>query len=310
MKYSFVIPCYNSSKTIESVVIEIRNKMIELKEKSYEIILVNDYSPDNTKEVIFNLSDKYNNIISINFSKNFGQHAALLAGYSKAKGEYVVSLDDDGQTPANQVDRLINKLNEGFDVVFANYKHKHHSTFRNFGSKVNDFMAEKLINKPKGLYLSSYFIARRYVIDELLNYNSAFPYVSGLLLRTTANVVNVDVDHRDRNIGNSGYTFIKLLKLWLNGFTAFSIKPLRISVYIGVLVAIIGFILTMYSILNKILNPNVPMGWTSVVAIISLVGGTTLMVLGMIGEYIGRIYMTLNKTPQYVIKEIKGEKNA
>lgn len=310
MKYSFVIPCYNSSKTIESVVIEIRNKMIELKEESYEIILVNDYSPDNTKEVIFNLSDKYNNIISINFSKNFGQHAALLAGYSKAKGEYVVSLDDDGQTPANQVDRLISKLNEGFDVVFANYKHKHHSTFRNFGSKVNDFMAEKLINKPKGLYLSSYFIARRYVIDELLNYNSAFPYVSGLLLRTTANVVNVDVDHRDRNIGNSGYTFIKLLKLWLNGFTAFSIKPLRVSVYIGILVAIVGFILTMYSILNKILNPNVPMGWTSVVAIISLVGGTTLMVLGMIGEYIGRIYMTLNKTPQYVIKEVKGEKNA
>lgn len=310
MKYSFVIPCYNSSKTIESVVIEIINKMIELKEESYEIILVNDYSPDNTKEVIFNLSDKYNNIISINFSKNFGQHAALLAGYSKAKGEYVVSLDDDGQTPANQVDRLINKLNEGFDVVFANYKHKHHSAFRNFGSKVNDFMAEKLINKPKGLYLSSYFIARRYVIDELLNYNSAFPYVSGLLLRTTANVVNVNVDHRDRNIGNSGYTFGKLLKLWLNGFTAFSIKPLRISVYIGIIVAFIGFVLTIYSLINKYVNPEVPMGWTSMIAILSLVGGTTLMVLGMIGEYIGRIYMTLNKTPQYVIKEIKGDKNA
>lgn len=309
MKYSYVIPCYNSSKTIELVVDEIKNKMNELNEKSFEIILVNDYSPDNTKEVIFNLAKNNNNIIAINFSKNFGQHAALLAGYSKSRGDYVISLDDDGQTPANQVDRLINKLNEGNDVVFANYKHKHHSTFRNFGSKVNDLMAEKLINKPKGLYLSSYFIARRYVIDELLKYDNAFPYVSGLLLRTTSNVVNVDVDHRDRNIGESGYTFGKLLKLWLNGFTAFSIKPLRISVYIGISVALIGFILTIYSVLNKLFNPDVPMGWTSVIAIISLVGGTTLMVLGMIGEYIGRIYMSLNKTPQYVIKEIKGEKD-
>jgi len=306
VKYSFVIPCYNSSKTILLVVEEIKDTM---KEESFEIILVNDYSSDNTKDVIFDIANKYNNVIAINFSKNFGQHAALLAGYSNASGDYIISLDDDGQTPANQVYKLIDKLNEGYDVVFANYKVKHHNKFRNIGSKINDLMAEKLINKPKGLYLSSYFIAKRFVIDELVKYDSSFPYVSGLLLRTTSNLVNVDVDHRDRTEGESGYTFMKLLMLWLNGFTAFSIKPLRVSVYMGVLVALLGFILLIYSLLNKMLNPEVPMGWTSLTAIMSLVGGVTLMVLGMIGEYIGRIYMTVNKAPQYVIKEIKGDKN-
>lgn len=257
MKYSFVIPCYNSSKTIVSVVDEIMDTM---KKDLFEIILVNDYSSDNTKDVIFDIAEKYDNVMSINFSKNFGQHAALLAGYSKTSGEYIISLDDDGQTPANQVYRLIDKLNEGYDIVFANYKVKHHNKFRNIGSKINDLMAGKLINKPKGLYLSSYFIAKRYVIDELIKYDSSFPYVSGLLLRTTSNVVNVDVDHRDRVYGESGYTFMKLLMLWLNGFTAFSIKPLRVSVYMGVLVAIVGFILLIYSLLNKIINPEVPMG--------------------------------------------------
>ena len=309
MDYSFVIPCYNSSKTIRSVVEEINSTMERLMYHSFNIILVNDFSSDNTKEVIFDIACKYENVIAISMSKNFGQHAALLAGYKYANGNFVISLDDDGQTPANQVDRLINKINEGYDVVFASYNNKHHSAFRNFGSKVNDYMATKLINKPRDLYLSSYFIARKFVIDEMLRYQQPFPYVSGLVLRTTANICNVPVDHRSREIGNSGYNFVKLFKLWLNGFTAFSIKPLRIAVYLGFLIAFFGFLTVIYALVNRLTNPNFMIGWTSLIALIAIVGGMILIVLGMIGEYIGRIYISINNSPQYVIREIEGIKD-
>lgn len=309
MKYSYVIPCYNSALTIESVVDQINLKMKEMSETSYEIILVNDYSKDNTKEVIFNLANKHKNVIAITMSKNFGQHAALLAGYNNVSGEYVISLDDDGQTPPSEVDKLINKLQEGHDVVFANYKVKHHSTFRNIGSKLNDYMATKLIQKPKGLYLSSFHIARRYVIDEVIKYKGPFPYISGLILRVTVSTVNVDVEHKDRDTGNSGYNIYSLFKLWLNGFTAFSIKPLRVSMYIGGMVAVFGFLAAFYSVVNKLLNTDTPVGWSSLIAITAIVGGTILVMLGVIGEYIGRIYLSLNHDPQYIIKEIKGKNN-
>lgn len=306
MKYSFVIPCYNSAKTIESVVDEVNETMERLNHQDFNIVLVNDYSPDNTRNVIFGLASKYDNIIAITMAKNFGQHAALLAGYKYADGDYVISLDDDGQTPADEVDVLINKLEEGYDVVFASYDNKHHSSFRNFGSKVNDLMAVKLINKPKDLYLSSYFVARRFVIDEMLKYNGPFPYVSGLVLRTTANICNIPVHHRSREVGSSGYTFSKLFKLWLNGFTAFSIKPLRSAVYLGLMIAVFGFLTVIYALINRFTNPNFMMGWTSLIALVAIVGGVVLIVLGMIGEYIGRIYISINNSPQYVIRDIKG----
>lgn len=307
MKYSFVIPCYHSAKTIGGVVNEIVSKMQQMQEGSYEIILVDDCSGDGTKEAVFQLAEQMKNVTAVTFSKNFGQHAALLCGYRLVQGDYVISLDDDGQTPANEVDRLIDKMNEGYDVVFASYPNKQHSSFRNFGSKVNDYMARKLINKPKDLYLSSFYIARRYVIDEMVQYKNPFPYVSGLVLRTTSSICNVDVDHRSRETGSSGYTFSKLFKLWLNGFTAFSIKPLRISIYWGLIVAVFGLVLFIYSIINWFNNPAVPMGWTSTTATLAIIGGSILVVLGMIGEYIGRVYISMNDSPQYVIKEGRGQ---
>lgn len=308
MKLSFVIPCYNSEKTIQNVVQEIQDKMTEMKEDSYEIILVNDHSKDKTKEAIFELADKKECIISLDLSKNFGQHSALMAGYNFASGEIIISLDDDGQTPANQVDLLLNKLEEGFDAVYANYKHKRHSWFRNFGSKVNDYMAYKLVDKPKDIYLASYFVAKKFVIDEVIKYDGGYPYIPGLVLRITKNMINVDVDHRSREIGESGYTFSKLLKLWMNGFTAFSVKPLRISIYLGIVIAFLGFALAFYAVISKLLNPTILIGWTSLISVVSIIGGTIIMILGMIGEYVGRIYISINKNPQYVIKEMRKKK--
>ena len=302
MKISFVIPCYNSSKTIEKVVDEIVTVVNEKKD-DYEIILVNDSSTDNVWEVIKQLSKENKKIKGICFAKNFGQHSALMAGYHKISGDIIVSLDDDGQTPSDEVYSLIDKLEEGYDVVYASYENKKHSTFRNVGTRINNMMCEKLLSKPKNLTLTSYFVARRFVIEEVKKYNNSYAYVPGLVLRTTKGIASVPVKHRARQEGNSGYSFKKLIALWMNGFTAFSVKPLRISSFIGVLTALIGFIYCIYILINKIVNPLTPVGWSSTIGVILLLGGMILFVLGMIGEYLGRVYISLNNSPQYVIKE-------
>lgn len=304
MKVSYVIPCYRSENTLQSVVDEIRNKMTELKKYTYEIILVDDCSPDGTFNVIRELCVEDKNIIGLSHAKNFGQHAALMAGYHFATGDIVVSLDDDGQTPADEVDKLINKIEDGYDVVYAEYEHKQHSAFRNFGSNVNRKMTEVLLGKPKELYISSYFAARRFVIDEIIKYQNAYPYVIGLILRTTKNICNVTVTHRERIEGTSGYSMKKLIALWVNGFTSFSVIPLRAATFGGVFVAFLGFLYAIYTIVTKIIDPNRIIGWSSTISIMLILGGFTLLVLGMIGEYIGRIYISLNNSPQYVIRSV------
>ena len=165
-KVSFVIPCYRSEHTLPHVVTEIREKMQELTQYTYDIFLVNDASPDNTMETIRDLCEKYDNIKGIGFARNFGQHAALMAGLRHSDGDYVVCLDDDGQTPADEVDKLLNKLEEGFDAVYASYEHKQHSAFRNLGSKVNELMTRMMLNKPANLYISSYFAVKRFVVSS------------------------------------------------------------------------------------------------------------------------------------------------
>lgn len=305
-KVSFVVPCYRSAKTIEGVVTEIRDTMAELKEYTYEIILVNDCSPDDTFDVIRKLCRQHNNITGINLAKNFGQHAALMAGLRKSDGDIVVCLDDDGQTPANEVGKLLNALQEGSDVVYASYGDKKHSAFRNFGTWMNDIMTRVMLGKPKELHLTSYFAAKRYIVDSMLQYENSYPYVIGLVLRATKNVTNVPVNHRSRQSGTSGYTVKKLLGLWFNGFTAFSIMPLRAATVSGAVFAALGFIYGIYTIIKKFVNPAVPMGFSSTMSAIVFIGGMLMLMLGLVGEYIGRIYISINHSPQYVVKEEVG----
>lgn len=300
---SFVIPCYRSSQTIGGVVEEIDAAMKTLPAYTYEIILVNDSSPDDTFETIRSLCAKRTDICGVNLARNFGQHAALMAGFRYAHGDIVVCLDDDGQTPANEVDKLLAKIEEGFDVVYARYAHKQHSGFRNFGSRVNELMTRVMLGKPRDLYISSYFAAKRFVMEEMLRYTNPYPYVIGLVLRTTKNIANVDVSHREREVGTSGYTLGKLFGLWFNGFTAFSIKPLRVATAMGCLMACVGFLYGIYTIIKKFVNPAVPVGFSAMMSVLVFMGGMIMLMLGLIGEYIGRIYISLNNSPQYVIKE-------
>ncbi len=306
---SFVIPCYRSEQTIGGVIEEIQETMQTLPQYRYEIILVNDASPDNTFGKIKELCNQHKNICGINLAKNFGQHAALMAGFHAVKGDIVVCLDDDGQTPANEVGKLLAQVEHGYDVVYARYEHKQHSGFRNFGSKVNEYMTRVMLGKPKELYISSYFAANRFVVDEMLRYQNSYPYVIGLVLRTTKNITNVSVTHRERQIGTSGYTLGKLLGLWFNGFTAFSVKPLRVATVIGCASACVGFLYGIYTIVKKFILPDVVIGFSALMAALVFFCGLILLMLGIIGEYIGRIYISLNNSPQYVIRECVDERD-
>lgn len=303
-KVSFVIPCYRSEHTLPHVVAEIEEKMKTLEQYEYDIFLVNDCSPDDTFGTIRRLCREHENIKGISFAKNFGQHSALMAGLRHSDGDYVVCLDDDGQTPADEVDKLLEKLEEGYDAVYAKYEHKQHSAFRNMGSRVNEGMTRVMLGKPADLYVSSYFAVKKFVVNDMVKYENSYPYVIGLVLRATKNITNVIVNHREREEGSSGYTLKKLLGLWFNGFTAFSVKPLRIATGIGAFSALVGFLYGIYTIIKRLVNPAVPMGFSSTMAAIVFFGGMIMLMLGLIGEYVGRIYISLNNSPQYVIREI------
>lgn len=308
---SFVIPCYRSALTLPKVVEEVNTAMEAMADYRYEIVLVNDCSPDETFSVIRKLCTENKQIKGVNLARNFGQHAALMAGFAHARGEIIVCLDDDGQTPADEVGKLLKAIEEGADVVYASYEHKKHSWFRNFGSKLNDLMTRVMLGKPKKLRVSSYFAMKRFVADEICRYENAYPYVIGLVLRTTKNIVNVPVHHRERESGASGYTLGKLVNLWVNGFTSFSVKPLRIATFLGAFCALAGFGYAIYTIVKKFINPAVPLGFSSLMSVVLFIGGMLMLMLGLIGEYIGRIYVCINHSPQYVIREtVNGEETS
>lgn len=308
---SYVIPCYKSENTLGKVIEEICDSMSKMTEYDFEIICVNDGSPDNTWDTIKSLRSKYSKLTGINFAKNFGQHAALMAGLRQSKGDIIICLDDDGQTPANEAGKLISAIEKGADAVYARYEHKKHSPFRNFGTAMNEWMAHVMIGKPKELYVSSYFAVRRFVVDEMCKYKGSYPYVIGLVLRTTKNIVNVDVNHRAREFGESGYTLARLLKLWMNGFTAFSIIPLRAATMAGSIFALLGFIYGIFTIIKKIVLVDqvdiLPLGFSALMSVLVFMGGMLMLMVGLAGEYIGRSYISLNADPQYVVRDVVGD---
>lgn len=299
-KLSFVIPCYYSEKTLADVV---DNVVEEFKDYTIEIVLVNDGSTDNTYQVILELCQKYSFVKGINLAKNFGQDGARMAGYHYCTGDYIISLDDDGQNPPAETHKLLKKIDEGYDVVFGKYIKKKHSWFKNFGSKVNDRMANIIIGKPKDITLCSYFIMNSFVVKEIIKYEGAFPYVWGLILRSTDRIANQVIEHREREVGETTYTFAKLLGLWLNGFTAFSVKPLRLASLVGTLFSAFGFLFVLYILFAALFFGISTQGWASLMSITLIVGGILMVMIGLLGEYVGRIYLNENKAPQYVVRD-------
>ena len=290
-KLSFVIPCYRSADSISQVVHEIIKTVESDARFEYEIICINDCSPDNTYQVLKQLSQENLKIKVIDLSRNFGQHSALMAGFNHVTGDIIVCLDDDGQNPPSEMFKLIDKLDEGYDLVSAKYSKKKHSLFRKIGTKISFAMSSYLVGKPKDIDLNSYYVFKRYVLDEVIKYDNPYPFVHGLILRVTRNMANVEIDHKERQSGSSGYNLKKLFGLWMNGFTAFSEKPLRIASIIGCICAGLGFLYGLIIIIRKLLNPEILVGYSSMMAVILFLCGMIMLFLGLLGEYIGRIYI-------------------
>ena len=229
---------------------------------------------------------------------------AVMAGLNNAKGDYVVIMDDDGQCPMDKFWTLFEPMEQGHDVSIAKYPERKQSAFKNFGTFANKKMTEFIINRPKETEFTNFMIMQSYIVEEIIKYKNPYPYFTGLLLRTTSDIINVKLEERERMSGSTTFTFGKMLALWVNGLTAFSIKPLRISSLIGVFCAIVGFIFGLITIIRKLVVSNISVGWSSTIAILLFVGGLIMLMLGMIGEYIGRIYISINNSPQFVVKEM------
>lgn len=306
MKISFVIPCYRSEHTIEGVVSEIREVLSQRPDVDYEVVMVSDHSPDNVYQVIERICrEDPVHLKGLELARNFGQHSALMAGYAHCDGDLVFSLDDDGQAPCDSIWKLVDKIEaDGNDVVYGAYPQIKQRGFRRFGTMMNHLMMCWLLGKPTNVFISSFWVMRRFVVDEVLKYSGPYPFLCGLVFRITKNVGNVDVQHRARIEGASGYTLKSLLSLWMNGFTAFSVKPLRLTSYLGFFLAVLGLLASLWTVVDKLFfHPDMPIGYGSLMAVLLFVGGVLMLILGLIGEYVGRIYICLNNAPQYVLSK-------
>jgi undecaprenyl-phosphate 4-deoxy-4-formamido-L-arabinose transferase len=304
VELSFVIPVFDGAATIGPVVERIVSLYADL---AFEIVLVNDGSRDATERVCLELQRRFpERVVFVHLARNFGEHNAVLAGMHQTRGAYVAVLDDDGQNPPEEVRRLYEHIRKhGHDVVYGRYRVKQHGLLRNLGSAFNDRVANWMLAKPRDLYLSSSKILNRFAVEEIQRYPGAFPYIDGLILRATRNLGQIDVEHREAE-RTSGYTLRKLVRLWLNMFLNFSIAPLRLSALLGMAMAGASVVLLLLILIDKLYwNPNVAHGVPTLLGIVTLFAGVQLVILGTIGEYLGRLFLDHSRSPQFVVRYVQ-----
>lgn len=303
-KVSIVIGVYNSEKTVGAVIDEIHSVFRKDGRFEYEIILVDDFSPDNVYDLLKEKAKSDKRLKVLHLAKNSGQTNAVIEGYRYAKGSYIVEMDDDFQMPAAGIISMLDKLIDGnYDVVFAKYPEQKESAFRRFGSRINNKMTEIMLGRPKDIRVNSFLVMRRFVAEAITKYTNNYPYLYGMIFAITKNVGNVLVEHRPRTNGRSNYTFKKLLGLWLDGFLNFSVEPLRIATRLGSLITIIGFLAIVVLFIERITGPTQAMGWTSIMITIIFFAGVQLLGIGLLGEYLGRLFISDNGLPRTTIKE-------
>lgn len=302
MLVSIVIPCYNSEHTIREVVELTMAQFDEMGGYECEFVLVNDSSSDDTFGEIRRLGFDYPNVHGINLMRNFGQHNGLMCGMNFAEGDYVIGMDDDLQTHPSQIPVILGKMEEGYDLVYGVYRESTNGAAKNFTSWFNKVSSRTLLGRPKDIRSSNFWCITKGVRDEVVRCKSFNPYVDGLFYRTTHNIGNVTIEHHKREYGSSGYTLRKMAKLWVAYFN-YSVVPLRVASIIGLATSIVGFVAGIVTIIRKLIDPTMIMGWTSTVCIMLFFFGLVLLVLGIIGEYIGDIVLSINSSPQYIVRD-------
>jgi glycosyltransferase involved in cell wall biosynthesis len=300
---SIVIPVYNGADSIAELINALEQLSIE---GGHEIVLVNDGSPDNSLEVCRELVEKARMPITlVSLARNYGEHNAVMTGLRHASGAHVITMDDDLQNPPEEVERLLAfAQRSGKEVIYTYYDEKRHAAWRNLGSRFANRVADFVLDKPKGLYLSSFRCISAFVVHEITRYDGPFPYVDGLILQVTHDIDRLLVRHLPRAVGRSNYTLRRLLRLWMSMFVNFSIMPLRLSTLAGFVLSVLGAIGGAMAVAEALFS-SPPPGWASLFAAVLLLSGVQLMILGIVGEYLGRLYLTANGKPQSVVKEVR-----
>ena len=303
MKASVIVPCYNSMPILHTMVDETSKVLETLPIDDYEFVLVNDCSPrPETIDFLKKIADEFPRVKVVNLAKNTGQANAQIAALHYVTGDIVINMDDDMQTHPKNIPILFAKLMEGYDMVLGRYPQKRHSFYRRLLTKMDDKFETVFLKKPKELSFTSFWIARRYITDKIAEYNAPYSFLEGLFLRTAGRIANVEVEHFERTEGISGYNLSKLFKLWSN-FTGFTILPLRIAGMAGCVISACAFIWMLVLIIRKILGSMLT-GYASLMCMMLFSFGVMLIFVGLLGEYIGRIFMCVNQTPQFVVKEV------
>jgi undecaprenyl-phosphate 4-deoxy-4-formamido-L-arabinose transferase len=304
---SIVVPVYRSEECLAALVAAIDDSLVPTG-RAYEVILVNDYSPDNSWAVIESLCRSRPNVVGVDLRKNFGQDNAIITGLRLAHGRYIAIMDDDLQHHPKDLPAMIEKIEEGHDVVYGDYSHKNQKMWKNFGSWFNGKVAEWVINKPRNVYLSPYKVVRREVVEMVCHYDGPDPYIDGLLFQVTARIAQVPVEHHRRFAGRSTYTFWKSLRVWARLAFSFSSRPLRLVSFAGFFFAALGLLLAAVVILYRLLRPEdfppAAMGWASLMVALLVITGIQMIFFGILGEYTGRTFVRVNNKPQTAIREV------
>ncbi len=296
---SVVIPVFNSERTLGPLVEAL---FAELAGVDVEVVLVNDGSADGSEAVCRQLAERLTRVRAVSLRRNFGEFNAVLCGLNYARGRFCVIIDDDFQNPPAEILKLLAAAEtDGFDVVYSAYAQKQHGLWRNAGSWLVNRLTTWLLDKPRDLYLSSFKLIRREVVDEIIRYRGPYPYIDGLILRVTRHVGRVNVAHAQRAEGRSTYTVRKLISLFLNVLFGYSLRPLRLLTLAGLvltglslsllLLEAVGGLLTDWEVINPLIFST-----------ILFVGGLNLTGLGLLGEYLGKLFMFQTGLPPYVVK--------
>jgi glycosyltransferase involved in cell wall biosynthesis len=301
---SIVVPVYNGAKTVGELVDALSDLGVD---GGHEIVLVVDGSPDDSIDVCRDLLKTARVPLTVvDHARNFGEHNAVMTGFRHARGAWVITMDDDLQNPPSEVLRLLDHARKtGADAVYSYYEQKEHAAWRNLGSRFTNRVADWLLDKPRGLYLSSFRCLSAFVVGQVIRYDGPFPYIDGLIMQATQRLERLPVQHLPRAAGRSNYTLRRLIRLWLNMFLNFSVMPLRVSSLTGLAFSVLGAVGVVLVVGEALIMGNTPSGWGSVMAAVLLLSGVQLLILGVVGEYLGRLFLTANRKPQSIVRGVE-----